>query len=118
MPSQELLKVGEDARKNWRAVNELIRRVGKLEADVRTLLSSVEFLRGRPDMKGAGASGMVFKGEYNPILVYKVGECVKISFGGTAGFYIKTASSGAGADPSLGEVWAKIGNVLDQNNWV
>lgn len=119
MASMDLIKLGEDSRRNWVTINELVRRVQKLEADVRRLGGGVEDGRRRQDIKGGvGGASNQFKGEYNPLIVYEVGESVKISAGITAGYYIKTASSVAGKNPSEGEVWAKLGNVIDEENWL
>jgi len=118
MASQNEIPAGEDSRKNWRVINELMRRVTKLEGLVSNHGSSIQDLRGRPDIKGSGGGGDKFMGEYNALLVYTPGQSVKISAGITAGFYIKTATSIAGKHPSEGEVWAKLGNVIDEENWL
>jgi hypothetical protein len=73
-----------------------------------------------PAKGGAGASGMIFKGEYNQSIGYKKQNVVKVSSGFMAGTYIATVDVPVSTlDPEfpwLGGKWTMLSSL--HNQWL
>lgn len=99
---------GDDVRELWRHVDRAITILNQLGLDVDFIKSNYKPRRAL-DTDGSGNSNFNYRGMYDPVATYMLGDVVKMGSGTSSGLYYCFTDNNTNA-PDSGIGWTALNN--------